>query len=275
MTQPPPFVSCDVEKRVRGARVSRLRPSASARHERGLECVDISLAGRLNDVSAALRPSEVTAICGPNGAGKSSLLQCLAGLLMAERGDVRLGGTALAGLHPRKRAQAIGYLPQAGEIAWDVSVRNLVALGRLPHGDGGEAQIGAALAALDLESFSTRPVSTLSGGEKARVLLARVLAGEPRWILADEPLAALDLGHQFALIAHLRRAADAGAGVVLVLHDLALAMNHADRVLVLDRGRLVADGPPEAALEAALIERVWGVSARWLGEPGARALVAV
>ena len=240
-----------------------------------LEARDLALAGRLDGVSAALRPGEITAICGPNGAGKSSLLQCLAGLLMAERGDVRLGGTALAGLHPRKRAQAIGYLPQAGEIAWDVSVRNLVALGRLPHGDGGEAQIGAALAALDLESFSTRPVSTLSGGEKARVLLARVLAGEPRWILADEPLAALDLGHQFALIAHLRRAAEAGAGVVLVLHDLALAMNHADRVLVLDRGRLVADGPPEAALEAALIDRVWGVSARWLGQPGARALVAV
>jgi iron complex transport system ATP-binding protein len=115
----------------------------------------------------------------------------------------------------------------------------------------------------------------LSGGEKARVLLARVLAGEPRWILADEPLAALDLGHQHALIGHLASAAAAGAGVVLVLHDLALAMNHADRVLVLDSGHLVADGPPAAALGPALIERVWGVPARWLGEPGARALVAV
>ena len=239
-----------------------------------LEARDLALAGRLDGVSAVLRPGEITAICGPNGAGKSSLLQCLAGLLVPEIGEARLEGKALAALHPRKRAQAIGYLPQAGEVAWDLSVGNLVALGRLPHGDGGEAPIGAALAALDLEMLSTRPVSTLSGGEKARALLARVLAGEPRWILADEPLAALDLGHQLALIAHLRRAAEAGAGVVLVLHDLALAMNHANRVLVLDRGRLATDGPPEAALSPELIERVWGVTARWLGGAGARALVA-
>ena len=239
-----------------------------------LEARDLALAGRLDGVSAVLRPGEITAICGPNGAGKSSLLQCLAGLLVPEIGEARLEGKALAALHPRKRAQAIGYLPQAGEVAWDLSVGNLVALGRLPHGDGGEAPIGAALAALDLEMLSTRPVSTLSGGEKARALLARVLAGEPRWILAEVPLAALDLGHQVALIAHLRRAAEAGAGVVLVLHDLALAMNHANRVLVLDRGRLATDGPPEAALSPELIERVWGVTARWLGGAGARALVA-
>lgn len=239
-----------------------------------LEAVNLSVVGRLDGVSAALPSGEITAICGPNGAGKSSLLQCLAGLLAPESGEVRLDGTALAGLHARKRAQAIGYLPQSGEIAWDLLVRNLVALGRLPHDDGGEAQIDAALTALDLETLSTRPVSTLSGGEKARVLLARVLAGEPAWILADEPLAALDLGHQLALVAHLRRAAQAGAGVVLVLHDLALAMNHADRVLVLDRGRVAVDGAPETALAPALVERVWGVGARWLGEPGARALVA-
>lgn len=239
-----------------------------------LEARNLTLRGRLDGVSAILRPGEITAICGPNGAGKSSLLQCMAGLLEPERGEVLLAGNPLSSLHPRKRAQAIGYLPQACEVAWDLSVGNLVALGRLPHGDRGEAKIGAALAALDLEMFSTRPASTLSGGEKARALLARVLAGEPRWILADEPLAALDLGHQLALIAHLRRAAEAGAGVVLVVHDLALAMNHADRVLVLARGRLAADGPPETALAPELIQRVWSVAARWLGEPGVRALVA-
>jgi iron complex transport system ATP-binding protein len=239
-----------------------------------LEARDLVLRGRLAGISAEFRPGEITAICGPNGAGKSSLLQALAGLLAPESGSVLLDGKPLAPLHPRERARAIGYLPQAGEVAWDVSVRNLVALGRLPHADAGEAQVDAALAALDLAAFAERPISTLSGGEKARALLARVLAGEPRWILADEPLAALDLGHQLALLAHLRRAAHGGAGVVLVLHDLALAMNHASRVLVLDRGHLVADGAPEQALSAETIERVWGVPARWLGEPGERALVA-
>lgn len=239
-----------------------------------LDARNLALAGRLDDVSASLRPGAITAICGPNGAGKSTLLQCLAGLLAPDSGGVLLDDARLADLPPRQRAQAIGYLPQSGEIAWDLSVRNLVALGRLPHGGGGEAAVEAALASLDLEILSNRPVMSLSGGEKARALLARVLAGEPRWILADEPLAALDLGHQLALIAHLRRAAHAGVGVVLVLHDLALAMNHADRVLMLDRGRLAADGSPEEALTRAVIGRVWRVDARWLGEPGARALVA-
>jgi iron complex transport system ATP-binding protein len=130
------------------------------------------------------------------------------------------------------------------------------------------------MAALDLTQFSARPVSTLSGGERARALLARVLAGEPQWILADEPLAALDLAHQLALLTRLREAARQGAGVVLVLHDLALAMNHADHVVVLDQGQVEANGPPEAALSDRTIARTWGVTARWLGEPGARALVA-
>jgi iron complex transport system ATP-binding protein len=239
-----------------------------------LEARGISLAGRLAGVSALLRAGEVTAICGPNGAGKSTLLQCLAGLLLPEGGAAMLDGANLASLEPRTRARAIGYLPQEGEIAWDLSVQNLVALGRLPYRDRGEAQVNAAIEALDLETLSTRPVSTLSGGEKARALLARVLAGEPRWLLADEPLAALDLGHQLDLVGRLREVARSGAGVVLVLHDLSLAMNHADRVLVLDNGGLVADAPPEVALDPELIEQVWGVPARWLGERGARALVA-
>ena len=233
---------------------------------------NLVVAGRLDGVTASLEPGRITAICGPNGAGKSTLLQCLAGLIEAASGQVLLGGAPLP--HGRERARRLGYLPQVGEIAWDLSVAALAALGRLPHGDRGEAQVAAALAALDLTHLAARPVSTLSGGERARALLARVLAGESHWILADEPLAALDLAHQLALLARLREAAARGVGVVLVLHDLALAMNHADRVLVLDRGALAADGPPEEALAEETIAQVWGVSARWLGEPGAKALVA-
>ena len=236
-----------------------------------IEVKAVTVSGRLDGLDASFEPGRITAICGPNGAGKSTLLQCLAGLVEPDEGGVLIAGAPLP--RGRERARRIGYLPQVGEIAWDLSVGGLAALGRLPHADRGEAQVAAALAAVGLSDFAGRPVSTLSGGERARALLARVLAGEPEWILADEPLAALDLAHQLALLAHLRAAAGQGAGVVLVLHDLALAMNHADRVLVLDRGTLAAEGPPGEALSAATIARVWGVPARWLGEPGARALV--
>lgn len=228
----------------------------------------------VEDLCTTLAPGAVTAIVGPNGAGKSSLLLGLAGLLAPSSGEVTLDGTALGALAPRARAQAIGYLPQSPDIAWDVSAENLVALGRLPWRDRGTAAIAAALRALDCEHLRARPVSRLSGGERARVLLARVLAGEPRWILADEPLAALDLAHRLSLIAHLEACAKGGQGVVVVLHDLAMAMNHATRVLVMKDGRLVADGPPAEALAPAVIARIWGVAARWLGEAGAMALVA-
>ena len=151
-------------------------------------------------------------------------------------------------------------------------MRTLAGLGRLPWGDEDAAPVARALAALDLAGLADRPLSTLSGGERARAMLARVLAGTPRWLLADEPLAALDLAHREALAATLRALAADGMGVVVVLHDLALAMNHADRVLVLGQGRVVADGPPDDALSPAVITAVWGVSARWLGARGARAL---
>ena len=239
-----------------------------------LSAHNLTISGRLANVSLALEPGTITAICGPNGAGKSTLLETLAGLVAPELGHVCLGDTMLAAMIPRERARAIGYLPQAAEITWDVPVRRLVELGRMPHRDRRAEPVDAALSALDLTALAERRAQALSGGETARVLLARVLAGEPQWILADEPLAALDLAHQLALLAHLRRAAEAGAGVVLVLHDLAMAMNHTDRVVVVHEGRVAADGACEDALDQLVIERVWGVPARWLGEPGARALVA-
>ncbi|WP_298467289.1 ABC transporter ATP-binding protein [uncultured Erythrobacter sp.] len=227
----------------------------------------------LQQVTASLRPGEITAICGPNGAGKSSLLMGLAGLLEPASGRVSLGDDSLLEIQARERAKAIGYLPQSADVAWDVSVESLVALGRLPHRDRGETEVEAAISALNLEDLRRRPASKLSGGERARALLARVLAGSPHWVLADEPLAALDLAHQLALITHFKTCAEAGQGVVIVLHDLALAMNHADRVLVLREGRLVADGAPDEALSPENIANGWGIATEWLGEKGSRALV--
>jgi iron complex transport system ATP-binding protein len=232
----------------------------------------------LSGVSADIARGQITAICGPNGAGKSTLLLGLAGLLEPEQGAVSLGKEPLSRMAARERARRIGYLAQDASIAWDVPVRQVIELGRMPHQDNAREPVDAAIGALDLAALEGRRAQSLSGGETARVLLGRVLAGEPEWILADEPLAPLDLSHQLALLKYLRMAADEGAGVVIVLHDLALAMNFCDRIMVLgkgerDAGYLVADGPPESALDEKLIEEVWGISMRWIGESGARALI--
>ncbi len=156
------------------------------------------------------------------------------------------------------RARAIGYLPQDGAVHWNVTVRELVALGRWPHDASATedaAAIARAVADTDTTALIDRAVGDLSGGERARVLLARVLAGAPAGLLVDEPLASLDPAHQFDLLDRLRAVAAAGAGVVMVLHDLAHAARVADDVLVLDAGRLVA-----TALTAAVAAAVFGVA---------------
>ena len=223
----------------------------------------------VDQVSLALRPGEVTAIIGPNGAGKSTLLTALAGLRRPQAGSVRLGERALAALSDRERARRIGFLPQAPEIAWAVDVETLVGLGRSPWRGGFSGGLGAedraiverALEATDLEAFAHRIALTLSGGERARAMIARALAGEPEWLLADEPLTGLDPGHQFDACALLRRVAQEGRGVAITLHDLALAGRFADRVVVLAGGRIVADAPPAEALNARMLAEVYGIDA--------------
>ncbi|MCA1661021.1 MAG: ABC transporter ATP-binding protein [Novosphingobium sp.] len=240
-----------------------------------LAAIRATVPGRLVAADLEVRAGEVLAICGPNGAGKSTLLAMLAGLIEPTEGRVTLAGESLAGMSVRERARRIGYLPQAREVAWDVDVATLAALGRLPWRTSEEANraaIQAALETLDLVALAARPVSRLSGGELARALLARVLAGEPRWILADEPLAALDLAHQAALMRHFRELAGNGLGVVLVLHDLTAAMNGADRAVVLDRGRIVAAGTPGEVLTEGRLRAVWRVSGEWLAGGGGMAL---
>jgi iron complex transport system ATP-binding protein len=249
----------------------------------GIVSWKVLLAGRLNSISLDLQAGAVTAICGPNGAGKSSLLGCLAGLVQPDGGTVMVQGGLLHRLPAVDRARMIGYLPQNPQLAWDMSVATLAELGRLPWsavarspGASSAAQDAAAvhdaLAAADMLHLASRPVSRLSGGEAMRAHLARVLAGQPQWVLADEPLAGLDLGHALQVMALLRAAAASGRGVALAVHDLAMAMNHADRVVVLDQGKVVADGPPALALSEAVLQQVWGVRARWLGDVGAQAL---
>ncbi|WP_395945470.1 ABC transporter ATP-binding protein [Brevundimonas sp.] len=236
-----------------------------------LSCEDLSVViGRkpiLSGVGLSFEVGRVTAVVGPNGAGKSTLLACLAGLRAPTTGTVTLDGEALAGMKPRPRARRLAFLPQIPEIAWAVEARTLVELGRTPFvgawGQTGEdrAAVDRALAAANVEAFEHRIVDTLSGGERARVLIARALAGEPEWLLADEPLTGLDPAHQLDAAALFRRLAVSGVGVVVTLHDLSLALRMADRVIVMADGGVLADDPPATALTPDVLRRAYGVEA--------------
>ena len=222
----------------------------------------------LGGVSGELAAGKITAILGPNGAGKSTLLACLAGLRRPEAGTILLDGQPLASIAPRTRAQTIGFLPQRGEVHWDLRVDALIALGRLPfHQNWGQSEedakaIAAAMQASDCAHLSQRGALGLSGGEQARVLLARVLAGEPKWLLADEPLANLDPGHQLDVLEIFRSCAQAGMGIGLVLHDLGLAARLADHIILLHQGRVLAEGPCAPVLSPANLAMAFGVEAR-------------
>ena len=224
----------------------------------------------LDGVSARFVAGQVTAIVGPNGAGKSTLLACLAGLRIANSGDVSLGPRSLASLSPRARARQIAFIAQTPEVAWSLEARILVGLGRIPHiGARGLSAadndaIERAMAAARVTELADRDVTTLSGGERGRVLIARALAGEPDWLLADEPLAGLDPGHQLdaaELFQHL--AHDQGRGVIITLHDLTLAARMADRILVLAGGTVLADGPVAASFTPEILAQAYGVQTHY------------
>lgn len=235
------------------------------------DAVRIRLGARdvLGGVSAAFEPGKVTAILGPNGAGKSTLLACLAGLRRLDGGAVRLDEAEVRTLPARQRAQRIGFIPQTPEVAWAVEARILVGLGRTPYigarGLSSEdaAAIDRAMAGAGVTDLAERDVTTLSGGERARVLIARALAGEPEWLLADEPLAGLDPGHQLdAGVLFRRMAHDQGKGVIVTLHDLSLAARVADRILLLADGVVLADGAPEVALAPRVLAKAYGIETR-------------
>jgi iron complex transport system ATP-binding protein len=229
-----------------------------------LDRVTLDLRGRrvLTDASATFAAGRITVILGPNGAGKTSLLRAAAGLIAPSAGKIVIDGRAIANMRRDERARTIGYLPQSGDVAWNMPARDVVALGRLPHRTSAADDIAAvltAMAATDTEQFAERRVGELSGGERARVLLARILAGEPQWLLADEPLASLDPAHQLDLLDRLRGQAARGVGVVVVLHDLVQAARVADEILMLRDGRVFAFGPPEEVLTQQHLRDAFGV----------------
>jgi len=219
----------------------------------------------LKDVTVHFKRGRVTALLGPNGAGKTTLLNCLAGLRTPDAGHVHLDDADVLALDARVRARRIGLLPQNGEVHWDIDVATLVALGRFPHrGRWGESAddkraVLRAMAATDVAQFASRGAKQLSGGERSRVLLARVLAGEPEWLLADEPLASLDPAHQLDVLDQLRVVAAQGAGVIVVLHDLSHAARVADDVLLLREGRVIAHGARDEVLSADRVRETFGI----------------
>ena len=221
------------------------------------DALRVTLSGRtvLDGISATLRPGRITVILGPNGAGKSSLVKAAAALLKPAAGGIHLGARDVAALDPRERARMIGYLPQDASVHWNVAASEIVMLGRVPHrapfAGPGAADIDAvarAMTATGTTHLADRPVHELSGGERARVLLARVLAGEPDWLLADEPLASLDPAHQLDILDRLAEVARRGAGVAIVLHDLLHAGRVADDVILLKEGRILAVGSAASVL---------------------------
>lgn len=222
----------------------------------------------LHGVDLTAGPGEMVGLLGPNGAGKTTLLRTLAGLLAPQTGSVTLDGTPLARIPPAELARRLAYLASGDECRWPLAVEALVALGRLPHrtpwsrlSERDLAAIEAAMRFTGVLGLAGRPVTQLSGGERARVLLARALAGDPELLLADEPVAGLDPGHQLDVMALLARRAADGGTLVVALHDLTQAARYCTRLVLLSAGRVMADGPPQAVLTHENLRAAYGIEA--------------
>lgn len=219
----------------------------------------------LKGASVSVRAGEVVALCGPNGAGKSTAVRAALGLTPLTQGSARLGGDEVRRLSERQRGERAAYLPQDRSIAWNLPAVELAALGA-PFLAGAAAldRARVALHEVGVGHLADRGVAEMSGGERARVLLARALTVSAPLLIADEPIAGLDPDAQLLVLERLRTRADAGHGVLVSLHDLTLAARFADRVVVLDQGRTAAEGAPTEALSPCVLKTVFNLDAVWL-----------
>ncbi|WRH17654.1 ATP-binding cassette domain-containing protein [Microbacterium sp. JZ37] len=239
------------------------------------ERVTVALGGRevVHAASFAAEEGEVVGLLGPNGSGKSSLLRTLYRAVRPVSGSVRIGDRDVRALRGREAARAVAVMLQDPATDFDLTVEETVLLGRAPHrasfgrDSAADLQIAEdAMRRTETERLRDRMVATLSGGQRQRVMLARALAQQSPVLVLDEPSNHLDIAHQHELMSTAR---DLGQTVLAALHDLNLAAQYCDRVVLLDQGRVVASGTPVDVLEPAVIRSVFGVEARVLGEPSA------
>ncbi len=222
----------------------------------------------LDGIDLDITKGEIVGLIGANGSGKTTLLKAIAGLLQPSGGEIRLQGEIASRMEARARAQRLAYLPQNSPVFWDITVEMLVSLGRLPHlkwrqtpTPADRAAIARAMESCHVLAFRDRPIGQLSGGERARVLLARALAGEPSLLLADEPTSSLDPGHAIDVMQKLQSLAKGGMSLVVVMHDLTLAARHCDRLVLLNARKIAADGPPAKVLTPERLAAGFGIRA--------------
>jgi iron complex transport system ATP-binding protein len=228
----------------------------------------------LDGVSMEVLPGTLYAVLGPNGSGKSTLMRALLGTVAIESGEALLGDRPAAAWGRRALAREVGAVGQMESVAFPITVRELVAMGRYPHlgplrreGAADRRAIQDALERCDALRLEGREVGTLSGGEYQRVRVARALAQEPKALILDEPTASLDIRHEMEILRLLRRSADQGITVLLITHNLNLAARFADRLLLLACGRVAVEGTAEEVLDASILERVYGWPVRIRPDP--------
>lgn len=238
-----------------------------------LNSVSVSISGSpiVSDVSFSVEQGEVVGLIGPNGAGKSTVLRSILGIVEPEAGEILLGSERIADLDAKDRARSIAYVPQGAPVHWPLTAERTVALGRVPHlnpwqelSASDESVIENAMKQTDCWELRERLVTTLSGGERARVLLARTIAVGAQYLLADEPTASLDPEHQLQVMEIMKKQARADVGVVIVMHDLSLASRYCDKLVLLNEGNVIAEGTPKQVLTEENVAAAFNVKmAKW------------